>query len=419
MEMELKALRPYIPALADDKRYYLIAGGRAGGRSYFASQYATASLTSKGYSRIAIMRLVQGDIRNSIYQEIIDRLEEQEYIDEVKTTTKPISITYGSNIINGLGFKKSSGDQKAKLKSLAGYTDVIIEEAEEIGEEDFNQLDDSLRTIKAKIRIILLFNMPPKNHWINKRWFNLIDSGIDGFYKAELKDSEKHNTCYIHTTFKDNLINLNETTIDNFKRYEQTNPEHYWNMIQGLVPSGKRGVIFKNWQPITVKEYEELPYNVFYGLDYGFTSDPCTLIEIKMHNDNVYVRRIIYEVGLLNKNLSEKMKQLKISNSKEIIPDSAEPKSNAEMKSYGWNIIPAEKGPDSVRNGINILLGKNFFYTEDSIEIAEEIQNYTWAVDKNKEPTNEPIDDWNHCIDAIRYAVTYQLSKKRPNIRLL
>jgi phage terminase large subunit len=410
--MELKILRPYSPALQDDKRYYLIAGGRAGGRSYFASQYATASLTSKGYSRTAIMRLVQGDIRNSIYQEIIDRLEEFDFIDKVQTTTKPINITDGSNVINGIGFKKSSGDQKAKLKSLAGYTDVIIEEAEEVSEEDFNQLDDSLRTVKAKIRLILLFNMPPKNHWINKRWFNLVDSGVEGFYGAELKDSHKHNTCFIHTTYKDNLKNLNKTTVDNFERYKLTNPDHYWNMIMGLVPDGARGRIFKDWQPISIQQYEDLDFPVFYGVDFGFTNDPATVVEIKTHNDNVYVRELLFETGLINKRLSERMENLGVSKDREIYGDGAEPKSIEEMRTYGWNIKATEKGAGSRKAGVNILLGKKVHYTEDSTNIAREVQGYCWALNRDKEPTNEPQDGDDHTLDAIRGAVFTKSKKK-------
>lgn len=414
-----KILDTYLPVLEHKKRYYLIAGGRAGGRSYFASQYASARLLDKSYFRCAIMRYVLGDVRNSIYQEIIDRLEEggiQNYID-IKEHS--LTINYNQNTINGVGFRKSSGDQKSKLKSLANYNCVIIEEADETNEEDFQQLDDSLRTIKTDIIVILLFNMPDKRHWIMRRWFNLIDTDVESFYKAELKDSEKHNTEFIFSTFEDNEINLNKSTIDNFLRYEETKPDHYWNMVKGLVPDGKRGRVFKNWLPITDKEFQELPYTPFYGLDFGYSCDPATLTEIKMHNDNVYVKQIIYEVGLLNIRLSEKMTLSGISKDSEIVADSAEPKSIDEMKSYEWNIIPAQKGNDSIRNGVNLLQGKNVFYTEESVKIIEEVQNYTWQLDKNKEPTNEPIDDYNHSIDGIRYGVSYKVNIKEPNIRWL
>jgi phage terminase large subunit len=404
---------PYIEVLNAKKRYNLICGGRAGGRSYFASQVAVLKLFSQNYFRCGIMRYVAGDIRNSIYQEIIDRLSDYDLADEKELEIKEhlLTINFKQNTINGIGFRKSSGDQKAKLKSLAGYTDIIIEEAEEVAEEDFMQLDDSLRTIKADVNIYLLFNLPPKNHWMVKRWFNLIPSGVDGFYKIELKESEKHNTLLIHTTYKDNEIHLNQTTIDNFERYRETRPDHYWNMIQGLVSDGARGRIYKNWQPISDKEYEALDYSVFYGLDFGFTNDPTAIVEVKVHNDNVYVKELLYQTGLINVRISDKLKDMGINGSKEIYCDSAEPKSVAELRTYNWNAISADKGAGSRKAGVDLLLGKNIYYTESSTNLISEMQTYCWALNKEKEPTNEPSDGNDHLLDAFRYAV-YTKSKQ-------
>jgi len=412
-------LRPYAPVLSHSKRYYLIAGGRAGGRSYFASQYATARLIEKSYFRCAIMRYVLGDIRNSIFQEIRDRIEEQKVEGHIDIKEHTLTINYLKNTINGVGFRKSSGDQKAKLKSLANYNCVIIEEADETSEEDFQQLDDSLRTIKTDIIVMLLFNMPDKKHWIMKRWFNLVDSGVEGFYKPVLKDSEKHNTEYIFTTYADNEINLNNTTITNFERYKETKPDHYYNMIKGLVSEGKRGRVFKNWEVINDSEYELLEYPVFYGLDFGFTNDPTALVEIKIHNENIYLRELIYETGLLNKSIADRMETLGVSKSSCIYADNAEPKSIEELRRLGFNILPAEKGQDSIRKGIDLIHSHKVFYTESSVNISLENQDYTWSLDRNKEPTNVPVDRMNHLLDATRYGVYTNHYTKRPNIRLL
>jgi len=127
-------------------------GGRGAGRSTVASQFAIAKLTSTEYSRTAIMRYILGDVRNSIYREIIDRATENGILESLSVNDSMMTISYGKNTINAVGFKKSSGEQKAKLKSLANYNCVIIEEADEITEEDFIQLDDSLRTVKGDLR---------------------------------------------------------------------------------------------------------------------------------------------------------------------------------------------------------------------------------------------------------------------------
>lgn len=402
--MQLDINLPYVSALNTDKRYIVLMGGRAGGRSYFASQYATARLRAKSYFRCAIMRLIAGDIRNSIFQEIKDRLEEYEIDKTVLIKENTLEFVYGGNSIKGIGFKKSSGDQKAKLKSLANFNCVIIEEADEIAEEDFMQLDDSLRTIKSDIKIFLMFNPPSKNHWIIKRWFNLLPSETDGFYRAELKTSQT-DTLYIHATYKDNELNLNQSTIENFKQYKQLRPDHYYNMVEGLVSEGARGRIFKNWKPISDKEYNELPFKPYYGMDFGFTNDPTALGEIKEHNNKVWIKELIYETGMTNPIISKRLGQLSVKKGDYIYADCAEPKSIAELQFDGWKVEPAIKGADSIIAGIDYLLGKEIYYTESSINIAREIQEYKWALDKNKEPLNEPVDDFNHIIDAIRYGV--------------
>lgn len=402
----------YEPLFTDRTiRYFILMGGRGAGRSTAASQFSLANLMSPGYFRCAIMRYVMGDVRNSIYQDIIDRAEEQQILDTLEVREHNLSISYGANKIVGIGFKKSSGDQKSKLKSLANYNVVVIEEADEVAEEDFMQLDDSLRTIKSDIVIILLLNSPDKRHWVIRRWFNLVDCGIDGFTKPVLKESEKHNTCFINSSYYDNISNLSQSAVDNYERYKETRPDYYYSMIKGLVSDGKKGRIFKNWKPITVKEYDALPYEEIYGLDFGFTNDPTALAGVKMHNEKVWTREYLYETGLTNPRIADKFKTI-IGNKEAVIyADSEEPKSIVEIKSFGWNIKPAIKGAGSVNAGLDMLLSKEVYYTEDSTNLAIENQEYIWKLDKNKEPTNTPIDDFNHLKDGIRYAV-YSHSKR-------
>lgn len=386
-------------------RYFILMGGRAAGRSTTASQFALAKLRDPAYFRCAIMRFVLGDIRNSIFQDIYDRVEEQNLLDTVKVGEHALTFEFGGNKITGIGFRKSTGDQKSKLKSLANYNCVIIEEADEIAEEDFMQLDDTLRTIKADITIVLLLNPPQKNHWIIRRWFNLVASGVDGFYRAELKESESKDTIFIGTTWRENRRNLNDTTIANFERYKVSNPDHYYNMIEGLVSEGARGRIYKNWQPCSLETFNGLPFVSTYYIDFGFTNDPTAIGEVKKHNEKVWVHELVHETGLTNPLISKRLTQLGVPKSATIYADSAEPKSIQELRDDGWNVLPADKGADSVRAGIDMLISKEVFYTECSTNIAIEQQEYKWALDKNKEPTNDPVDDFNHHMDGIRYNV--------------
>ena len=170
--MQQRVNEIYKPLFEQKVRYFILMGGRGRGGSTVASQYANAKLLAPEYFRCAIMRYILGDIRNSIYREIIDRADENGITDQLHVTDNQMIIEHGANSINAVGFRKSSGDQKSKLKSLASYNCVIIEEADEIPEEDFMQLDDSLRTVKGDIQIILILNTPAKNHWIIKLWLD-------------------------------------------------------------------------------------------------------------------------------------------------------------------------------------------------------------------------------------------------------
>lgn len=402
--MKQKVNKVFKPLYTQKVRYFFCMGGRGTGRSYAASQYATSKLVAPEYFRCAIMRFIYGDIRNSIFQEIIDRATEQEILGNLLVKEFGLTISYGKNKINGIGFRKSSSDQKSKLKSLAAYNCVIIEEADEVSEEDFQQLDDSLRTIKSDIVIIFCLNVPYKNHWIIKRFFNLEPSEIEGFYLPVLKP-EMTDVCYIPGDYRDNIKNLNKTTVENYERYKKTRPDHYWNMIRGLVSEGARGRIFKNWQRIPDAEFEALPYPSYYGLDFGYSNHPTALVEIKQHNDKIWGRELVYETGLTNQKIAKRLENLGISREAAIYADSAEPKSIAEIREENWNILPASKGPDSIHIGIDMLLDKEVCYNESSENFPIETQEYRWALDKNKEPTNEPIDDFNHLMDALRYGV--------------
>jgi len=193
-------------------------------------------------------------------------------------------------------------------------------------------------------------------------------------------------------------------------------------MIQGLVSEGAIGRIFTDWKPITQKEYDELPYEKYYGLDFGFSNDPLALIEIKDHNDNIYLNELIYEVGLTNvgikgNSLSERMTALGINKNDIIYADSAEPKSIRELRDDGWNVKPSLKGSDSIRSGIKLLSSKNVYFTENSKNIENETYEYKWQLDQNKLPTNKPIDKYNHACDAIRYG--YTTHQRRDRIQLV
>lgn len=394
----------YADVFQKKPRYIILMGGRGAGRSTVGSQFALAKLVEENYFRCAIMRFILTDVRNSIYQEIKDRAEEQGVLDALSVTDNKMILTYGKNRINAVGFRKTSSDQKSKLKSLANYNCVIIEEADEIPEADFMQLDDSLRTTKGDITIILLLNPPPKSHWIVQRWFDMENvEGVKGFYKPKLR-KEFDDVVFINTNYKDNIKNISEQTARNYERYKETKPDYYYNMICGYVPEVVRGKIYKNWKVI-----DELPHEArleCYALDFGFHPDPAAIVAIYYLNGAFIFDEVCYQTELQNRHLATIIK-----NQPEkaiVIADQAEPKSIAELKELGLDIIPCDKGKDSVNFGIKRVQSVKVMVTARSKNILKEYENYAWKVDK-KSGAEESFPDPNcddHTMDAIRYAIS-------------
>lgn len=390
----------YAPLFKKKPRYFILMGGRGAGRSTVASQFVNAKLMSDEYFRCALMRLVLNDIRNSIYREVIDRAEENETLEELGVNDGTMTISYGGNTANAVGFRKSSGERRSKLKSLANYNVVVIEEADEIPEADFMQLDDTLRTLKGDIIIIMLLNPPPRTHWIVKRFFDLLPSGVKDFYIPKLKEG-LDDTVFIHTNYKDNAKNLSRQTIQNYERYKTTNPDHYYSMVAGLVPEVVRGKIYSGWTQIDAVPHEARL--VRHCLDFGYTNDPTALIDIYEYNGGFIFDEVEYKSGMKNNDISAVLLNLP---SALTIADCSEPKSIDEIKGAGISILPSEKGADSVANGIQLVQQQRCSVTKRSKNLWNEYENYAWFEDKDGTRLNEPKPGYDHGMDALRYGIT-------------
>lgn len=391
----------YEPLFTTKARYIHLWGGRGRGGSFTAMRYFLHLITQPQYFRGYIMRSIYGDIRESLWRDFKDRIEEAGLEEEFVLNESKMSAIHvpTGNVLLSKGFKKSSGKQTAKLKSIAGATHVAIEEAEEIEEDEFKQLDDSLRTVKGQIQIIQIFNPPHKRHWIWRRWYNLIDTpetDEDGgrYYRADPKQGV--NLLSIFSTFKDNIKNLNESFIANLLSYTG---EYLMTVVKGFISEGVRGRIYTGWLPV-----DKMPglYNKFYGLDFGF-NDPMALVEMERHNSNLWVKEMVYQSRLTIPMLHTRMLALGISKTSRIYADSAEPGDIEELKKLGWNVIPVKKYPGSVTAGVRFIKKFQVYYTQDSHNIIHESQEYKWELDREKLPTDQPEDKKNHAMDAIRY----------------
>lgn len=384
----------------EDWRYALIMGGRGNGRSGTASRYSVSQLVSTEYTRGALMRAVREDIRASCWGEIIDRVSEQEAEEQFHIVDNDMFIEYGRNSLRAHGFRASSGSLTARLKSLAGYNYVWIEEAEEIGEKEFTTLDDTLRTTKGRIRILLSLNTPPKNHWIIKRWFNLTPHpDARGFYVPSLKP-EMHDAIHIPGTWRENEPNVDPATIQRYQNYKVNKPSYYWQVIEGLSPEEKRGKIFTGWHQIDgIPEGARL---VRFGEDFGWYPDPACVVAIYYWNGAYVIDEIAYGTELTNEYLAGEIKQ---TGDAPTIADSAEPKSIAEQKGYGIHVIGSAKGADSVNFRIKVTSTKKIYVTARSKNVWDSYENYAWAEDKDGNPKGEPVHTWSHAMDAVTYPI--------------
>jgi len=386
-------------------RYAFLMGGRGNGRSWTASSYSISQLISKEYTRGAIMRAVRSDVEASCLGEIRDRIFEQKIQNTFHITDD--DVTKGQNSLRVHGFKSSSGSLTARLKSLANYNFVWIEEAEEVGEEEFTKLDDTLRTIKGRIRIIFTLNTPPKNHWILKNHFDLTPhEEAKGFYIPSIKKDLK-DTIYIGGTWRENAVNLDEHTQERYQNYKNWKPNYYWQVIEGLAPDEVRGKIYTGWQLI-----DNIPQEarlVKFGVDFGWFPDPACAVAIYYWNGSYIIDELAYGNYLTNEFLAGKIKEVGKATT---IADSAEPKSIAEQNKYGISVLGAEKGKDSVSFRIKATTQKKIYVTRRSKNVWESYENYAWAEDKDGNPKNEPDHTWSHAMDAVSYAIASMHNKK-------
>jgi phage terminase large subunit len=396
----------------NDWRYCIMMGGRGNGRSGTASRFTLSSLMAKEYMRGAIMRAVQTDIRTSCWGEMKNRISGIE--NNFNITENDMYMQYGKNSIRAHGFKASSGSLTARLKSLAEYNYVWIEEAEETSQEEFIKLDDSLRTTQGRIKIIFTLNTPPKNHWIINRWFDLIPhEEASGFYIPQLKENAK-NVLYIPGTYRENIPNLDPVTVERYENYKFNNPSYYWQVIEGLSPETKRGKIYTGWQLIDSIPKEARLLKL--GEDFGWFPDPACLVAVYYWNGAYIIDELAYGNFLSNEFLANEAIKLTGRNSSIVtIADSAEPKSIAEQRKYGMNTVGAEKGKDSVDFRIKTTSIKKIYVTRRSKNIWESYENYSWKEDRDGNPTSEPEHKYSHAMDAVSYAIS-SLHNKNSDI---
>lgn len=363
-----------------DKRIVIEQGGTRSGKTYNILIWIIFSYALKNSGKtVTICRKTYPALRTSAMRDFIEILRSYELYDE-KNHNKSSSEYY----LNGNLIEFISLDQPQKVRGRKRDL-LFINEANELHWEDWQQL-----VFRTTGRIIIDYNPSDEFHWIYEK-------------VKTREDAEFHITTYKNNPF------LEDSIVKEIELLKQTD-ENYWRVYGlGEVGSGK-SLIFRT------ELIDRIPDNarfISYGMDFGYTNDPTTLIAIYTHDTNLYFDEKIYRTNMTNQDIANELGRLEIGRRDEIYADSGEPKSIEEIYRMGWNIKPATKGRDSVNIGIDMLKRYALHVTKESTNTIKEFRNYKWKEDKNGVVLNTPVDMFNHSIDAIRYGCYTKLS--RPN----
>lgn len=313
------------------------------------------------------------------------------YVDRYNKSDRELHFTNGSMI----EFKSYDDEQDAR-SGKRNY--LFINEANAIDYEIFKQLH--MRCTRPQTRsfnkTFLDYN-PSSAFWVQ----DVLLVNKELYPSTELFISDHRHNPFLPEEVHESIERL---------KFED---EETWKVYARGLTGRIHGLIFKNWY--VMKGNEEIPATakiIANGLDFGFTNDETGCLEVFISNGELWVNELIYETALTNQDISGKLTGLGVSKNREIVADSAEPKSIEELRRLGWNIKEAKKGADSIKNSIDILKRYKINVTANSVNLRKELNRYVWKKDRTGKTLNEPIDKWNHLIDPLRYVA---LNKLRIN----
>nr|UVY18224.1 MAG: Terminase [Bacteriophage sp.] len=375
-------------------------GGASSGKSHGVIQKVVfKSLQAWKYPRkVLFLRKVGSSVYDSIFEDVKQCLEAWGLLGACKVNNS----AYRIELPNGAQFIFKGLDNPEKIKSIKGISDVVMEEASEFTLDDYTQLTLRLRDKKhPNKQIYLMFNPVSKVNWV-----------YNAFFVKKPK-----NTVIYQTTYKDNRF-LDEVTKENIEELAERNEAYYKIYALGEFATLDK-LVFPKYkkQLLNKEELKHIPSD--FGLDYGFINDPSSFMHVKVDDENkrLYILEEYVKKGLTNDKIAEAIKALGYS--KEIIrADSAEKKSNQELRNLDIpRVIDVIKGPGSVMQGIQYILQYEIIVDERCVKTIEELENYTWKKDKaTNEYINEPVDSYNHCLDAERYAVQDRIFQKKKEL---
>jgi len=385
-------------------RVQIFFGGSSSGKSYFLAQRCVLDVAQGGHNYLCT-RKVARTIRASIYNEVVKAINHFKLTNYFNINKSDMVITCA----NGYQILFAGLDDVEKIKSITPQkgviTDIWVEEATETERTDVKQLQKRLRGLsKVKKRLILSFNPILQTHWIYQEYFGNWDDSKNLYQDDELS--------ILRTTYRDNKF---LTEDDRAALKNESDP-----YFKAVYTDGRWGilgaVIFRNWRVEDCSEIRKVADKFKNGLDFGYGGDPAAAAHTyhDKARKRIYILDELYQKGLTNDLLAEEIK--KMIRKQYITCDSAEPKSIQELKNFGVNALAAKKGKDSINFGIQWLQRQEIIIDISCTNTKNEFQQYKWKEDKNGNALQEPVDKFNHIVDALRYAYESEMTGSKDSL---
>jgi len=356
--------------LALKKRIKIIQGGTSAGKTFGILPILIDKAAKKGGLEISVVAESIPHLRRGALRD---------FLKVMKWTNRFVDDRFNKSLLkyefaNGSFIEFFSADDSSKLRG-ARRDILYVNECNNVNFEAYNEL-----SIRTKHEVYLDFN-PANEFWVE-----------------EIKEDKEAD--FIILTYKDNEA-LDKGIVDQIEKNRlKAETSTYWRnwwKVYGLGELGMlEGVVFSNWRQIdTIPKEARL---VGIGLDFGYTNDPTSCIEIYKHNEKRILNEIVYQTGMLNSDIANKLPK-----DVPVYADSAEPKSIRTLQLAGITIKGVTKGRDSINYGIDVMQRENYLVTSNSTNLIKELRSYCWDTDKTGKRLNKPVDNYNHAIDAVRY----------------
>tara|TARA_B100000459_G_scaffold38758_1_gene19301 strand:+ start:4170 stop:5354 length:1185 start_codon:yes stop_codon:yes gene_type:complete len=367
-----------------NKRIIVHQGGSRSGKTYAICQYLIYLLTTREKRLvITIARKTLPALKGSVYRDFMEIADKVGITYFAEINKAEMTFKYKNHLVEFISL-----DNEMKVRGRK-RTHCFLNEANEFFLEDFNQL--SLRTTE---KMILDFNPSDVIHWI---YSDICTRDDCDTYITTFEDN-----AFIDPEIKKEILRMKERDADRWRVYGL-----------GERATFKEGQIFDNWKWIDYKDFiDKDSSEVVYGLDWGYSNDETSIVEVRRKNDRLFVHELLYKKGLTNQDIYNEIKNLGLEEEL-FICDSAEPKSLEDMKRLGLYCKPSIKGAGSVMNGIQIIKEYDVFASKQSKNLLREYQYYIWESNKDGNTINKiKQNGMDHLMDAFRYAVTTGLARE-------